>query len=281
MLTLNDITFSYRKGIEAVSGASAEIGPGVYLLLGENGAGKTTLLHLMCGLLFPQKGCVELDGVSVARRSPEVLRRMFFVSDDFESPFPSVNELARRHGAFYPGFNHEMLYANLADFGLTGKEKLRELSLGMRRKSYLAYALALGVEVLLLDEPANGMDITSKKVLRRMISRCVGDCQTLVVSTHNVHDLAVMADHLMLMRRSSLKMVLPLWRVTERVAFVTSSRPVAGAIYQEPEAGAFKAIVANEDGIETDIDFPLLYSAAMAPVGDMFVNFLTRNDDED
>ncbi len=281
MLTLNDIHFSYRKGPEAVVGATAQIGEGIYLLLGENGAGKTTLLHLMSGLLFPGSGTVELDGTDITRREPAALRRIFFMADDFESPFPTVNALAARHGQFYPGFNHEMMYANLADFGLTGKEKLRHLSLGMKRKSYLAYVLALGVDILLLDEPANGMDIDSKKMLRRIIMRCVGEGQTLVVSTHNVHDLAAVADHLMLMRRGRLDLVMPLWKITERVSFVSAPQPFAGAIYQEPEAGMFKAVVPNEDGIDTDIDIPLLYSAAMAPVGDMMVDFLTKNNQED
>lgn len=274
MLTLNDITFGYRKGTDAVAGASAEIGSGIYLLLGENGAGKSTLLHLMCGLLFPAAGKVELDGEDVTRRRPETLGRMFFLPDDFRCPFTSISEFAARHGVMYSTFNYEMLYANLGDFGLTGKERLGSLSLGLRRKSYMAYALALGVDVLLLDEPANGMDIDSKKTLRRMITRCVGDEQAVVVSTHNVHDLGAMFDHLLLMRHGRLRLSMPLWRITERVAFVSSPVPVDGAIYQEPGSGRFNAIVPNEAGIDTEIDLPLLYSAAMAPVGDMFVDFL-------
>ena len=279
MLLLDDITFRYRKDFDAVVGVTAEIGPGLYLLLGENGAGKTTLLHLMCGLLFPCSGSVTLDGTDIDCRRPSSLSRIFFMSDDFECPFPTINSLAAHHGAFYPTFNHEMLYANLADFGLTGKEKLRSLSLGMRRKSYMAYALALGVDILLLDEPANGMDIDSKKVLRRIIARCVGEDQTLVVATHNIHDLGTMFDHLLLMKSGRLRVAMPMWKITGRVAFVSSSQPVDGAIYQEPDAGRFKAIVANEDGIETDIDLPLLYSAAMAPVGDLFIDFITKRDE--
>lgn len=68
-----------------------------------------------------------------------------------------------------------MLVENLAEFGLTGNERFRSLSLGNKRKSLIAYALALGTEILLLDEPANGLDIGSKQILRRMIARSVGE----------------------------------------------------------------------------------------------------------
>lgn len=278
MLKIENVSYSYRKGAIAVDDASAEIGAGIYLLLGENGAGKTTLLHLMSGLLFPKSGKCLFDGIDTSRRSPATTSRMFFMPEDFTCPFPSIVELARRHGLFYPTFNYEMMYANLEDFGLTGKEKLRSLSLGMRRKSYMAYALALGVDVLLLDEPTNGMDIDSKKVLRKIMSRCVGDEQSVVISTHNVHDLYSMFDNIIVMRHGRLRVAMSISEILERVAFVSSPLPIEGCIYQEPDMGRFKAIVPNEHHIDTDMDYPLFYSAIMAPVGDLFIDFLTSKD---
>lgn len=275
MLNIDNLTYSYhRRQPDAVADATASIGPGVHLLVGENGAGKTTLLYLMGGLLKPDSGTCRLDGEDVASRRPATQSRIFFLADNFESPFPTVNAMARTHGCFYPDFNFEMLRANLEDFGLTGDEKLADMSLGMRRKSYLAYALAMGVELLLLDEPANGMDIGSKKCLRRMISRCTGDDRTVIISTHNVHELGMIFDSVMVMRCGRLKLAMPVWEILEKVAFVSSASPVPGAIFQEPEQGRFKAIIPNEDGIETDIDYGLFYSAANARVGEMFLDFL-------
>lgn len=278
MLRIENVSYYYRKGTLAVDNASAEIGAGIHLLLGENGAGKTTLLHLMSGLLFPKSGECTFDGFNTAKRTPATTSRMFFMPDDFTCPFPTIVELARRHGLFYPSFNYEMMYANLEDFGLTGKEKLRSLSLGMRRKSFMAYALALGVDCLLLDEPTNGMDIDSKKVLRKIMSRCVGDEQSVVISTHNVHDLYSMFDHIIVMRHGRLRVTMSIGEILERVAFVSSPSPIEGCIYQEPDMGRFKAIIPNEQHIDTDMDYPLFYSAIMAPVGDMFIDFLTSKD---
>lgn len=278
MFKINNVSYYYRKGINAVEAASAEIGPGIHLLLGENGAGKTTLLHLMAGLLFPKSGECLIDDVNTAMRTPETTGRMFFMPDEFTCPFSTIAELARRHGLFYPSFNYELMYANLEDFGLTGKEKLRSLSLGMRRKSYMAYAMALGVDYLFLDEPTNGMDINSKKALRKIMTRCISDEQCVIVSTHNVHDLYSMFDSIIVMRHGRLRLSMSIGDVLERVAFVSSPSPVEGCIYQEPDMGLFKAIIPNEHHIDTEMDYPLFYSAIMAPVGDMFIDFLTSKD---
>lgn len=275
MLNINNVSFYYRKGFMAVDDACADIGSGIYLLLGENGAGKTTLLHLISGLLFPKSGSCSLDEVDTSLRSPYTTERIFFVADDFDCPFATINELARRHGLFYPTFNYEMMRANLADYGMDGSEKLRAMSLGTRRKAFIAYSLALGVDYLLLDEPTNGMDISSKKIMLKQIGRCVSDDQCIIISTHNVHDLQTMFDHLMLMRRGRLRISMPVADILERAAFVSSPSPVPGAIFQEPEGGRFKAIIPNEQHIDTYIDYPLFYSAMMSEAGDSFIEFLT------
>jgi len=275
MYRLENLTFGYTRGTKAVDGATAEIGPGLHLLIGENGAGKTTLLHLMSSLLFPSSGSCTFDGKDVSLRSVDTLSRIFFMPDNIECAFSTIKQMARCHGAFYPDFSYELMYANLADFGLTGNEKLRSLSLGMRRKAFMAYALALRTGALLLDEPTNGMDINAKKIVRQMLTRSITDDTIVIVSTHNVHDLDSLFDNVMIMHAGRLRLSMTVWRILERVAFVTSSSPVQGAIYQEPDRGRFKAIIPNVDGIDTDIDYQLLYSAAMAPVGDMFIDFLT------
>lgn len=275
MLDVKKVSYCYRKGgVPAVKDADASIGPGVYLLLGENGAGKTTLFHLMCGLLFPKEGECSIDGVNTASRIPDTMRRIFFLSDNFEFPYKTINEMAIRHGQFYPKFSMARLAENLNIFGMEGEENLKNYSLGWRRKAYVAYAFALGVDYLLLDEPANGMDIHAKKGLCKIIGKCVDEDQCVMIATHNVHDLQTMFDHVMVMRKGSLRLAMPLYDVLERVAFVTSSSKVDGAIYQELDMGRFKAIVPNEEHIETDVDYPLLYSALMSPVGDSFIEFL-------
>ncbi|MDE7452432.1 MAG: ATP-binding cassette domain-containing protein, partial [Paramuribaculum sp.] len=80
MIELKDVSYRYRVGLEALTGITASIPEGIHLLLGENGAGKTTLLHIISGLLFPNTGCCEIDGLKMADRTPEALSKVFFLA---------------------------------------------------------------------------------------------------------------------------------------------------------------------------------------------------------
>lgn len=162
MLNLNHLSFTYKKGPEALADVTGTLKPGIHLLLGENGAGKTTLLKVMAGLLRPANGEVLLDGLSVGLRSPQVMRSLFFLPETMEVPFATFGELARYHAPMYPAFSAADFSENLAAFGLDGSERIADCSLGTRRKGLTAYALALHTPLLMMDEPANGLDINSR-----------------------------------------------------------------------------------------------------------------------
>lgn len=277
MLTLDNVSFKYRAGVQAITEANAVIGPGSYLLIGSNGSGKTTLLRLMSSLLLATSGSVDIDGLNIAARPPHIMSQIFFLPDDLRAPMSTIAEMEKRHACFYPGFNPELLRANLADFGLTGREKLDSLSLGMRRKALISYALSLGVKYLMLDEPANGMDIDAKKIFARMINRCIDDDTVLIISTHNTQQLSGMFTHLLYLDKGRLAIAMPVADLLERIAFVTSPSPVFGAAYQEPSAGMFHAVIANEDGLETSIDYPLLFSALTSANGASLAEFINKS----
>ena len=261
MITLDNISFSYRKGALALDGASAEIGPGIHLLLGPNGAGKTTLLKVASGLLKPRQGECLIDGRDVAGRLPSVMAKVLYVDDNCMFPLASVNEMARRHAPFYPAFSPGRLAANLEAFGLTGDEKFADMSLGARKKANVAYALSLGVEVLLLDEPANGMDISSKKVLNKVVASSLADDQTVIIATHTVHEMRNLFDGVVLIDRGRVAMCRMAEEITSRYAFVVSPQPVEGAIYSESGIEGHHCMIINREGIETPIDYELLYGA--------------------
>ena len=116
------------------------------------------------------------------------MRRVFLVSDEMQFPFKTIDEMVRYHSVFYPSFDPEMLHRNLETFGMTGREPIDSFSLGNRKKAFLAYAFALKTEILLLDEPANGLDISSKQQTLNMMAECVDESQTVILSTHTVAD---------------------------------------------------------------------------------------------
>lgn len=266
LIQLKDAVVRYgRKKPAALDGITAVIGPGIHLLLGENGAGKTTLLHLIDGLRFPSSGCCLADGTDTRLRRPDITSRVCFLGDDMQFPAKTINEMVRIHAPFYPRFSAEMLAENLGTFALDGSEKLRSLSLGNRRKAMVAYMLSLRAEVILLDEPANGLDIESKIALQQMIARCIDDTQTVIVSTHTIDDLRNLFDGVIVLRHGRLQLASPIDRILRRVSFVTAAEPAGHAFHCEQRLGRWHCIVPNNGGADTDIDFRLLYTALHNP----------------
>lgn len=277
MLTLDDVTFKYyKRGAPALTDVTLQLGPGIHLLLGENGSGKTTMLHLLAGLLRTSEGIAAMDGVNLAQRVPEVMRRSFFLSDNPECPYGTINQMARHHAPFYPRFSRAMLDENLKCFGLEPDMKIKRMSLGTRHKAFIAYALSLQTEVLLLDEPANGLDIESKKMLRKMLSRCLPGDATVLVSTHSVHDLERLYDGVVILHKGHVQLATSTGRLEQTFAFVNNSGPVEGAIFQERDMGMYRAICPAQ-GRETAISFALLYTAMSTPAAEIIVNLLWKN----
>lgn len=283
MIQLDKLTYSYSRGHVAIDGVTASVAPGIHLLLGENGAGKTTLLRLMAGLLFPSSGHCLIDGSVITSREPSALKKVFFLPDSTELPTKTIRRFADAHSRFYPTFSQENFEENLREFNLNGHETFNNLSLGLRHKTLLAYVIALGVDVLLLDEPANGLDITSKKALRHILARCTGPEQTVIISTHTVSDLRELYDGVLVLSGGKLLLAKPSWEISEKISCTASPIPPYDHIFMEQGAGLFHSIVENETGEPSDLNYALLYSALMSKSRDRLLEVINRElpaDDE-
>lgn len=276
MITLNQLTFGYSKRAEALTDVSARIGSGIHLLLGENGAGKTTLLHIIAGLLKPNKGECLIDGYNVADRKPSATSQVFFLGENMPYPANTINEMEKIHAVFYPTFDSAMLRDNLEAFGFDGSERLRNLSLGNRKKSQLAYALSLRTPVMLLDEPTNGLDITSKQTLQNLIARCIDETQTLIVSTHTVFELQNLYDSIIMLSKSRMLLSMPTFDIIQRLAFHTSPIPPIDYLYKEQRLGLNQYIAPNHGEDETDLNYTLLYNALLSPERDRIIEILNK-----
>lgn len=276
IIELNELSYRYpRTRTDALSGVSATVTPGIYLLLGENGAGKTTLLHLIDGLLFPSSGKCMIDSTPTRLRLPSITSHVFFLGDDTEFPYNTLRDMVRVHACFYPRFSAEMLEENLKAFGLKDTDNLSGMSLGMRRKAMVAYALALRAEVTLLDEPANGLDIESKLALQQIIARNVEPEQTVIVSTHNIADLRALFDGVMVLNHGQLQLSASTDAILNRVAFLSLREPHPQALHSELRMGTWHCIVPNADGeLDTDIDYQLLYTALHSPDSETLTSIL-------
>lgn len=279
-IQLKDITFAYGKGRPVLIQACATLRPGINLLMGPNGTGKTTLLKIMAGMLQPQSGECLIDGQDASLRLPETLRRVFYLADETQMPLPTIADMARLHAPFYPRFSEKRLWENLADFQMDGTEPLARMSLGSRRKANLAYALSLGVDALYLDEPANGLDILAKKTLNKMIARSMTDDNIVVIATHTVGEMEHLFDAVTFIDHGELPLSASVEDITSRLAFVSSDRPAPGAIYSEPGVGGYRSIVRNADGIESQIDYVLMFVAMAQGNPGALVNLINEKEEE-
>ena len=196
MIDISNVTFEYHKGKPVLKDFSLSFPQGgVYGLLGKNGTGKSTLLYLISGLLRPRHGEVRVDGMLSANRQPEMLREIFLVPEEYDLPSVSLKSYTRALKSFYPRFSDELLRKCIEVFDLEMDMQLGTLSMGQKKKVYMCVALATGTRVLLMDEPTNGLDILSKSQFRKAVVQGMDEDKTVLVSTHQVHDVERLLDH--------------------------------------------------------------------------------------
>ena len=211
MINIQNIKFGYDSHQAVLDDFSLDFGQGgVYGLLGKNGTGKSTLLYLMMGLLRPQKGSITIDGTSATLRRPEVLSEMFLVPEEYDLPPISLKQYVRAIKPFYPRFSEEKLAKCLENFEMTTDINLGQLSMGQKKKVYMSVAMASNTRHLLMDEPTNGLDILSKSQFRKAVIDSMTEERTVIVSTHQVHDVERLLDHVCIIERNQVLLNEPL-----------------------------------------------------------------------
>ncbi|PZF93235.1 ABC transporter ATP-binding protein [Micromonospora endophytica] len=178
--------------VVAVNDVSMSLGPGVTGLLGPNGAGKTTLLHMMAGFLAPSRGTVTLDG-GPTWRNPEVYRRLGLVSEreavhSFLTAYEFVLATAKLHKLPDPQAAARRAIA-LVELEGAQDRRIGTYSKGMRQRARVAAALVHDPQVLLLDEPFNGMDPRQRLHMMGLL-HSLGDAgRTILFSSHILEEV--------------------------------------------------------------------------------------------
>ncbi|MGH8500025.1 MAG: ATP-binding cassette domain-containing protein, partial [Methylococcales bacterium] len=204
MIHIENLSFEYRK-TKLYQQFNLKLSePGVYGVFGRNGSGKSTLLKLLAGLLFPQKGNIDVRGFSPAKRHPEFLAQIYIVPEEFHLPNLTARQLAKSQSVFYPKFSHETFTEYLAIFEISDKQSFDEMSLGQKKKAALSFALATFTPILLLDEPTNGLDIIGRDQFKLIMSRPEQRDRLVLISTHQAHDLERIMSHILFIDSAAL-----------------------------------------------------------------------------
>lgn len=174
----------------------------VYGLVGANGAGKTTLIKHLLGLLRPQQGSVRLFGMDPVANPVAVLQRVGYLSEHRELPdWMRIEELLRYLSAFHPTWDMRYAYELVDTFNLDPKQKIASLSQGMCAQTALIGALAHRPQLLILDEPSNGLDVVVRRDIIDAIIRTVADeGRSVVFSSHLLHEMERTCDHVTLIQ---------------------------------------------------------------------------------
>ena len=235
----------------------------IYGLLGKNGTGKSTLLYLIAGLLRPRKGSVCCDGIATYKRLPETLQEIFIVPEEFDLPQMSLAQYVKINRPFYPLFSTDVLENCLKDFELTMDVNLGALSMGQKKKVFMAFALATNTKLLLMDEPTNGLDIPSKSQFRKVIAQNMNGDRTLIISTHQVHDVESLLDHILILSPQRLLLDASVAEITEKYVFeYRAPQEMDDVLYSEPSLQGNAVIAPRKaDSPETQVNLELLFNA--------------------
>jgi ABC-2 type transport system ATP-binding protein len=183
--------------VVAVNDVSFDVGAGITGLLGPNGAGKTTLLHMIAGLLAPSAGEARINGAA-AWGDPAVYRNLGLVPErETVHPFLTGREFALvnavEHGLADPDGAAERAIAAVEMQDAAGR-RIGTYSKGMRQRIKMAAALVHDPEVLVLDEPFNGMDPRQRLQMFELLQRMGTDGRTVLLSSHILEEVERIAD---------------------------------------------------------------------------------------
>lgn len=184
----------------------------LYGFLGPNGCGKTTTIRLLLGLLRPDAGSVRLLDRPVPAGLPAALARTGVVPDrPHLHRYLTVSEALEFHGAFYPSWDDKWARDLMSEFRLLPGQKISGLSKGETAKLMLLLALGQTPELLVLDEPMDGLDpVVRRDVLTALLDYVSRRSATVFVSSHLVHELERFCDWVGVMDRGRLVVELPM-----------------------------------------------------------------------
>ncbi|MBQ3363074.1 MAG: ABC transporter ATP-binding protein [Muribaculaceae bacterium] len=266
MLQINQISFSYnKKAGDLFSDFSLNLEAGnVYGLLGKNGAGKSTLIYLMTGLLTPKSGEVLFDGENVRRRLPKTMSDIYLVPEEFDLPRLSIKQYVNLNSPFYPRFSMEDMqrYLDIFEMGGDMSLNLHALSMGQKKKVFMAFAFATNTRVLIMDEPTNGLDIPSKSQFRKLVTTGMTDDKLMLISTHQVRDISDILDHVTIIDQSRVLLNAGFADIMSKVAFRPLQEGDQPLFVLQSPFGPLGAVRAQE-GEETKVDLEMLFNAAL------------------
>ena len=266
IIEISDLLYGYGRKKPLFDQLQFQLETGnIYGLLGKNGAGKSTLLKIISGLLFPESGEISVMGHLPMDRKPAFLQDIFLLNEEFELPSMSIKRYVQFYACFYPKFDPDLFHSYLAEFKLGPSTKLDSLSYGQKKKFLLSFGLATNCQLVLLDEPTNGLDIPSKSQFRKVVASAMDDDRTFIISTHQVRDMEGLIDPIIVLDEGEIIFNEDTNSIMEKLK-VTKTSTVAeseNTLYSEGGFGTYTVVSVNDDHSETNMNLETLFNTVI------------------
>ena len=212
ILSVAGVSKTYASGQRALEPIDLEINKGeIFALLGPNGAGKTTLISIICGIVTPSSGAITVMGHDALRDFKAARRLIGLVPQELSvDMFETVMATVRYSRRLFGRSGHDdYIEQVLRDLSLWDKRnsKIMELSGGMKRRVLIAKALSHEPDILFLDEPTAGVDVSLRRDMWKLIHRLREKGTTIILTTHYIEEAEEMADRVGVIDKGRLILV--------------------------------------------------------------------------
>ncbi len=202
MLYCNDLVKSYRS-LNAVDHVNCCLEPGnIYALLGPNGSGKTTLMKMIAGLIKPTSGEIIINGELLNHRSKAHITYM--PTESYFYGYMKIKDVETYYKDFFEDFNADVFHELLYKMELNFPDKVSRMSTGMLAKLKVALAMSRDSDIIMMDEPLNGIDMIAREYVARAIFEYTRGNKTVVVSSHLVDDLEPLVTGALFMKQGKM-----------------------------------------------------------------------------
>ncbi|TGK88052.1 ABC transporter ATP-binding protein [Leptospira bourretii] len=209
ILTLKQVSKSYDNGFQALKNVNWEVKEGeIHALLGPNGAGKTTLINLICGIVSPSGGEVNVSGFNIIGDFKKTRSLIGLVPQElsvhaFETVWASVSFT---RGLYGKPANPKYIEEVLKSLSLWDKkdQRIMTLSGGMKRRVLIAKALSHEPKILFLDEPSAGVDVELRKDMWKIVESLRKNGVTIILTTHYIEEAESIADRISVIRKGEI-----------------------------------------------------------------------------